>query len=55
MIFAISSLFALLLFAFVYTFILSHRKRQTDPFVIFPIIGFFYGVSFLVAPNSSTS
>lgn len=40
-----------LLFAFVYTFILSDRSRESDIFVCFSILAFFYTLTFLIGPH----
>ncbi len=40
-----------LLFSFVYTFILSARKRESDVIVCFSMIIFFYSLTYLVVPT----
>ncbi len=40
-----------ILFAFVYSFILTSRSNKSDAFVVFSIVLFFYTLSFLIAPK----
>ncbi len=40
-----------LMFAFIYTFILSSRSKNSDTLVIFAIVFFFYTLSFMIAPK----